>query len=72
MRVLLLLTCHDLFEERGGDTAHLWWLPFLRDFSSLFDYDWGSFILAVMYDLMDQVSRHMALNHKGFALLWEV
>lgn len=71
-RVFLLLVFHDLFEAQGGDTTHLWWLLYIRDFSALYNFDWGSFILVVLYDVMDQVSRYMALNVKGFSLLWEV
>ena len=71
-RVLLLLTCYKLFESRGGNTAHLWWLPYLRRFDRMYNFDWGGFILAVMYDAMDHISRHMTLNLKGFSLLWEV
>ena len=31
-RVLLLLTCHELFESRGRNMSHLWWLPYFRRF----------------------------------------
>ena len=71
-RIILLLACHELFESRGGNVVHLWWLPFLRHFDQIQNYDWGGFILAVLYDSMDQVSRHVAINLKGFAMLWEV
>ena len=71
-RTFLLLVCHELFESRGGNVVHFWWLPFLRHFDQIHNYDWGGFILAVLYDSMDQVSRHLAINLKGFAMLWEV
>ena len=41
-QVLLLLTFHELFESRGGNTAHLWWLPYLRYFDRMYDFDWGA------------------------------
>ena len=68
-RIFLLLRCQEMFESHGEDTTHRWWLPYFSYFDQIYDYDWGGFILAVLYDSMDQISRHMAVNVKGFSIL---
>lgn len=71
-RCLLLLMCHDCFQARGSEVVQHWWLPFLRYFNELDQWDWGGFVLATLYDSMDAISRRMTIGHRGLSLIWEV
>ena len=68
----LLLIFHDFFCARDGDNMRVWWLPYLRFFYRLYTIAWGGYVLAVLYESMDLICRHMELNHRGFTTLWEV
>ena len=71
-RCYLLLIFHDFFCVRGGDNMRVWWLPYLRFFDLLYTHAWGGYVLAVLYESMDLICRHMELNHRGFTTLWDV
>ena len=71
-RCYLLLIFHDFFCARGGDNMRVWWLSYLRFFDRLYTHAWGGYVLAVLYESMDLICRHMELNHRGFTTLWEV
>ena len=71
-RCYLLLIFHDFFCARGGDNMRVWWLPHIRFFDQLYMMAWGGYVLAVLYESMDLICRHMELNHRGFTTLWEV
>jgi len=56
----------------SGDVVHLWFLPYLRLFSNIPFYDWGSLTLATLYSSLDAFSRCCRQTFTGATYLLEV
>ena len=71
-RCMILMLIGDTIAADQATTVHLWWLPYLRDFSTARHFDWGGYALAALYRSMSLFSRRVTDDHTGYVYAWEV